>query len=568
MEVNQNGEYLKKNNQKFEIIKICERCKNRRANLYCERCKPFHYFCNQCDTSIHELPLRKIHCRIPIEYFRNSLAINEDVNKNISSNRYYSPRNYSYKSLSLNNNINYNNDIYNYKFNNDNNEHNNSISYVNKTLASNSPNNGFTSERYTYAYNINGIAKGIEPNENRKIYSKDYVNELNIMHDKEKEGLKYKITTLENTVNRLKSSLNEQLTNMKRTHDQKENESNDKIDQIKRQYQLTISNMEREKDSKEKEITDLKQKLSEQLKINAKVLSSFEELKTNYYNLQKENNSLNKNYTMIEDISKKEKENLNQKILASVKELENYKEKAKADIQNLINSNNKNLNDLIKQKEIEIKELNIKHEENLKNQSDFLTAKYERIINELNNENNILRQDNVILVQKIDNTQQKINEEKELYNKNLNELENENLSKNENIKDLQKQLDEMNYNNKELEKVINDLNNQNNELKKNMNEHSKEKEDLEEKILMLNNELKSAQATNEVISRKINILKEDYKKIKVNYDSVNLECDNKLRNTKFIEERNNMLESENEKLKNKIDNYMKPKSFSYVYAQK
>ena len=35
------------------------------------------------------------------------------------------------------------------------------------------------------------------------------------MHDKEKEELIYKITTLENTLNRIKSSLNDQMAQMK-----------------------------------------------------------------------------------------------------------------------------------------------------------------------------------------------------------------------------------------------------------------------------------------------------------------------------------------------------------------
>ena len=79
---------------------------------------------------------------------------------------------------------------------------------------------------------------------------------------------------------------------------------------------------------------------------------------------------------------------------------------------------------------------------------------------------------------------------------------------------------------------------------------------------------KNVKDTNNVILDKINKLKEEDRKIKVDFDTVDLECNNKLKNFKFIEERNAMLESENEKLKNKIEKYIKPLSFTYTYAQK
>jgi hypothetical protein len=129
---------------------------------------------------------------------------------------------------------------------------------------------------------------GIGADECRKVYSKDYVNELNKIHDKEKEELKYKISTLENTINRYKSSLNEQITNVRRAQDLKDKESNNKIEKMKMEYQFKINSIEKEKDFKEKEIIALKQKISEQLKINEKILATFDELKENYCNLQNE----------------------------------------------------------------------------------------------------------------------------------------------------------------------------------------------------------------------------------------------------------------------------------------
>lgn len=560
MKVNQKGDILKEeNNRKVETYKLCERCKNKRANLFCEKCKPFHFFCNQCDAAIHELPSRKNHGRTHFDSFRDSTFMKKSIEDVTTNNRYYSPRNYPYKSLSLNNNNN-DNDNYNYNYDND---LNNSM----PIFIFNSPKNGLKTERCTYDYNFNGKV-GIGADECRKVYSKDYVNELNKIHDKEKEELKYKITTLENTINRYKSSLNEQITNVRRAQDLKDKESNNKIEKMKMEYQFKINSMEKEKDFKEKEIIALKQKISEQLKINEKILATFDELKENYCNLQNEYDKLNNDYIMIEKITKKECEIMNQKLISTMDEFENYKAKCKSDIQNIINANNKNLNDLMRQKEIEIKELNMKHEETLKNEIDYLKEKYERIINDANNENNILRQDNVVLVQKLDNLQTKMNEDTELYQKNINLLENENLSKTQNIKDLEKQLEEENIKNIELEKVISDLNNENNQLKKNLNEKTKVNENLEEKISFLNNELKNL---NEFVSRKINKLKDDYNTINIKYGCSSPEFENKLKNSDFFEDINNdnMLGSENEKLKNKNDNnYLKPKSLTYVFSEK
>ena len=570
MEPNKNDDMLnQENDQNIEYNNICERCKINRVTLICEECKPFHYFCNQCDTAVHELPLRKNHHRIPIDSYQNSTIIqksNEISTQNITLNKFFTPKHFPNNSLSLNfNNINNKNDITDI---NNFNDKNNALSYINKSISPKTDKGPILNHSYTYVYNRNGNAVGIGADECKKVYSKDYVNELNIMHDKEKEELLYKITTLENTMNRIKSSLNDQISKIQLSQNIKDKENNDKIEQIKMEYNLKIDNIEKEKEFKDKEILNFKQQILEQAKLNENISSSFEELKNNYNNLLNEHKLLNKEYKMLEDNSKKEYENLNQKLLETIKSYEQYKEKTNIDIQNIIDSNKKNINDLIQQKELEIKEINLNHSENIKKQLDCLTEKYEKIINDISNENNILRQDNIILVEKINNEEEKINQEKDMYNKNINLLRNEKEQKNIKINEIQKNLDEINYKNKELEKIIDDLKNQNNELKQIINEKIKEKENLQEKILVLNNEIKSAQATNDLITEKIKRLQEENRKIKVNYDAMNIESSNKLKNYKFIEERNNMLESENENLKNKIDTYIKPLSFNYLYAQK
>ena len=61
---------------------------------------------------------------------------------------------------------------------------------------------------------------------------------------------------------------------------------------------------------------------------------------------------------------------------------------------------------------------------------------------------------------------------------------------------------------------------------------------------------------------------DENRKLKVDYDAASVEYENRLKTYQFIEERNKMFENENEQLKIKIDRYIRPWSFNYIYAQK
>ena len=572
-EINLNQENI----QNIDFNSSCERCKNNKSTLFCEECKPFHYFCNQCDTSVHDLPSRINHRRTAIDSYQNSSGMQiqktKDINsENLVKNLFFTPKNLQHNNSQS---LNYNNNINNSKNNIKNNYQNDILnSNLNGTFSIKTPNQSVLNHSYTYTYiyNKNGNAVGIGADECKKVYSKDYVNELKIMHDKEKEQLIYKITTLENTINRIKSSLNEQIANIKFTQVTTEKEYNDKIEQIKKEYELKIDNLEKEKEYKDKEILNLNGQILEQKKINENISCSYEELKNDYNNLQNEHKLINKEYNILENKSKNENENINQKLVETIKSYEQFKEKTNIDMQKLINENEKKINDIIQQKDLEIKEIELNNKENSKKELDnltsFLTEKYEAIIKDISNENNILKPDNIILVEKINVIEEKNKQDNEINNKNLNLIKNDVEEKNKKIKELQKNFDETNYKNKELENIISDLKNQNEESKQQINEKIKEINDLKDKILILNNEIKSTKATNEVINDKLKKLQEENKKIKVNFDAIDIEYNNKLKNFKFIEERNIMLENENENLKNKINRYIKPLSFNYTYVQK
>jgi len=552
------------------ILKIdyntpCERCKNNKSTLLCNECKPFHYYCNQCDTSIHELPSRKHHQRISIDSFQNSSYFqktNEKSTQNATKNMHITPKNIPQNSLSLNySHINTTDYLYDI---NDNKLNNNTQPFGNPPKLEES--------KYSYIYNRNTTAIGIGADECKKVYSRDYVNELKIMHDKEKEELLYKITILENTINKIKSSFHDQMSKIKFTQVATEKECNDKIDYLKIEYDAKISNLEKEIDYKEKEISNLNQLILKQRTLNEKISSSYEELKDNYMNLQNEHKNLNKEYNLLENRSKQDYDNLNQKLIKEMNSYDQYKEEANMNLKNLIDEKEKVINDTLHQKELEIKELNLEHKENLRTELENLTKtlseKYEKIIKEISEENNLLQQDNVLLVEKLNSTEKKIKENDETYDANIKKLKNEIEEKDKKISELNKNLDDINYSSSESKLIISDLQGQNDELKLKLDEKIKEMKNLEEKYLILNNEIRTAQSTNELISDKIKKLMDENRKLKVDYDAASVEYENRLKTYQFIEERNKMLENENEQLKIKMDRYIRPLSFNYIYAQK
>ena len=64
------------------------------------------------------------------------------------------------------------------------------------------------------------------------------------------------------------------------------------------------------------------------------------------------------------------------------------------------------------------------------------------------------------------------------------------------------------------------------------------------------------------------ILKEENKNLKNEANKSKIEYESKIKNFKFIEERNAIIEKENEQLKLKIEKFIEPPSFNYAFLQK
>ena len=143
-------------NLKLKEIK-CERCQIEYANIICQECQPFHYFCPRCDTIVHSMRVRTSHIRqnLNINNSLNSKSTNNCSNFTKINNEFNIPKSYKYYRAS-------------------------------------------TPTKQKIRIN----------NNNENYYGKEYMNEINRIHNKEIESMKYKINTLENNNERLKLNLN------------------------------------------------------------------------------------------------------------------------------------------------------------------------------------------------------------------------------------------------------------------------------------------------------------------------------------------------------------------------
>ena len=146
-------------NLKIQEIK-CERCQIGLANTICQSCQPFHYFCSRCDSIVHSMRVRASHIRQNL----NSILNNSLNTQSMSTNKY---SNHTVNYGKLNNELN-----------------------IPKSLK--------------YYRNSTPTKQTVIINNNDNYYGKDYMNEINRIHNKEIESLIYKINIIENNNERLK----------------------------------------------------------------------------------------------------------------------------------------------------------------------------------------------------------------------------------------------------------------------------------------------------------------------------------------------------------------------------
>ena len=312
-------------NNDISTYKLCERCKREQATINCSQCSPLQNFCKKCDSVIHSLPSKISHIRNNLNTFdvKNPIEINNNINPDLSTN-YISKSN-------LNSNYNIKPEI--------------QINTSNNPIDSN-PLYYLPSSNLQYIEQPNRIRS----NDFKQTFTKDYVTELNNIHLKEKNELLFKISSLENTLNRLKNTLGEHINKMQETIDDNNKESNKKIKELEEENEFKFRKMENDKNL---EIDILKDELNNLKNNNNELLNSIK-------NLEEEKNLIESNLTnQIND--------LNQQIINIKMEAENNQRNSNELNEQMKREYDNKINSILSDREREINEMTIKHKFELEN---------------------------------------------------------------------------------------------------------------------------------------------------------------------------------------------------------
>ena len=556
---------------------LCERCKNAKVVLICSECSPFHNYCHNCDEIIHQLPSRINHNRKTISTNISSNDINSPIylkhnnsSQNIILNNPNSIENYN--NISLQNRTTYqmsnsrsaqnllqespdfknkinNEEIPQYLNINPNlNEYNNMPQILGKSHQ-NSFYSGEILNNQSFNADLNNInnidyieiQQKNRDEDHKKTYTKEYILELQNIHQKEKNELLFKISSLENALDRIKSSFNDQIKKIQSNNNSKEKELTSKIEQIQENYDLKIKNLETEKDI---QIALLKAQLSKEKETTNQIYSKLEKVKNDYKELQ--NNSM-KN---IDDINtelnliKSEYDDFRRETDIIIEKLKSEYENK---IQNIIQNNeNQKTNDDLKHK-MEIDTINTQ-----------INSQYKQIIDDLKNENTQLRQDNTILVQKISEIENDLEKVHMEYNTTANEYNNATNDLNVTINKKINENNELIGKIDELNKILEESKKENDKIFEQLHEKNDENNRLNQEMSILNNSLKNLKKNNDSLNERYNKLKKEYNNLSVQSDNLSLEYTNKIKSLNFIEDRNAMLERENNHLRNQLDKCVNP----------
>ena len=470
-------------NNDISLYKLCERCKRAQATLNCSQCSPLQNFCNKCDIVVHSLPSKISHIRNSL----NTLNVKDPFDENINKLKFDNSTNFI-----SNPNLISNNDYL--KIHSFYPQYNQPMTNLNNILDNNNNKIG----------------------EDKEVYTKDYINELTNNHLKEKNELLLKINSLENTLNRLRNCFGQHINKMQNNLIDNNKESNKKLKLIEEENEIKLMKILGDKNL---EIGQLKNDLENLNKINNNLLISLkrleEEKNTIEINLNNKINELNTQLSFLK--SELDKNQIHSNLL----------------IEQMKNDYNKNISSLLREKDNKIKNI-------------YINQKIE--FDNLNNEIKSLKRDNLRLNGQIEQN------EKNCEN-SFNELQKENFCLYNENKFMQDQNNEIFNKYKNIEEYLMNIQNENEVFKKNIEEQNEEINKKGNEILYLNNKMNSLKNSNNVLEETNQKLKQYNGQLQCINENMSVEFSNKLKNLNYIENQNCILTRENEKLKNQIREY-------------
>ena len=539
--------YEEQKNAKVDYTKIdnnnnlCERCKNAKIMLTCEECSPFHNFCQKCDGIIHQLPSRMNHIRQNIYQNINSQMLFKcNYNNSPSSNMLIKQKITEEKINNLINDVN--NEISKEpELEQENNIEENLNIYDTQNIQNEEINdyNNNTNIPQVLSENINEIDLIKIPNDSldekyKKTFTKEYILELQNIHQKEKNELLFKISSLENTLERIKISFNDQLKSLQKEQSKNDKNYVTKINQIKSGLNLKYKNMENEKDL---QISLLKEELAKETKEKNESYQELEKLKNEYKILQN-NSAIN-----IEEI--------NNELNLIKNEYDEFRQETDKIIDKLKTEYENKIYSIKEENENQKTDMNIKHKLELDNINTTISSKYEQTMQELKKENSQLKQDNAILIEKINEIENYLEKMNIEYNKASNEY-------NTAANDLNTEIEQKINENSELNRKIKELNETLENIYEQLHQTSDENNKLNQEMKVLNNSVNNLKKNNDMLNDKYNKLQKEYNDLSVNSVNLSMEYNAKIKSLNFIQDRNVMLERENGYLRNQLEKCINP----------
>ena len=349
-------------NSNIQSQQLCNRCKVKQGEYFCNECSPFNIFCSNCDTFIHSLPSKRYHNR---ELIPQKIIYNE-TNQNEST-----------------------------------------LPFSNRSIQSNlNSNSQFISQNPTYVY---------ENNLNNKNDSKTYINDIKNIYEGEKEELYNKNFILQKQLNDTQKKYESQILDLKNSLNEIKAKNEMEIKNIIENHEIELKRIVNEKDNQinylynhnfelEKANDELVTKVNQYSDLMNKNKFGFGDKMNNYentiYSLQRDNDNM-------KDFYEKKINFFSQNFSTEKNQIIKSYEDTLEQLNNNYNDSKEKYNNIIKQRDDEIKDLIKQH----RNETDKLIF----TISELQKQLEEMRQDQENLM-KI-NSQQKI--EIDSLNENL-----------------------------------------------------------------------------------------------------------------------------------------------------
>jgi hypothetical protein len=347
---------------------ICQRCKEKEANVNCSECLCFKVICESCDTYIHGLPSKINHKRELINKINDRYCKpNTEIQELEDIDTYSTKRDNQYC---------------NFQYNIDTNNSNNNIIHSLPSEQFRTTNNSYMHQSTDKQYNITNYNQDSyyqKTEDNYKVYtpliqnqySRDYVTELKSIFIKEKNDLIFKNTTLQNTLDKLKNSFTEQILGLTNQIEQSNLRNNSALKALEDNLDSYYKTIILEKDT---EIDDLKKQnkiLSEANRNNNdrlnKALIETDDLKSNItYKENYYNNKLNEKDREIDNLKQynsSNKHSFEEKLSNNETKLKEYYEGQLRKLEDILDSNEKYFNSTMENNEKTIKNISTNSKE-------------------------------------------------------------------------------------------------------------------------------------------------------------------------------------------------------------